>query len=137
MWILLAFIKCFTRIYITQMQDSHPIHQYYNNPPFSYVLQNYEKKSSKVMEKPCDAPKPGGPVDNSSTREIPVDFGKPDTTLLCPIYRDPYFHKNRAESPLFGELYLHDPSKVSTEVVMTTHDSSVHIPNIQLYHNSP
>ena len=52
MWILLAFIECFACIYITQMQDSHPIHQYYTNPPFSYVLQNYEKKSSKVMEKP-------------------------------------------------------------------------------------
>ena len=34
------------------MQDSHLIHQYYTNYSFSYVLQNYEKKSSKVMEKP-------------------------------------------------------------------------------------
>ena len=52
MWILLAVIECFACIYITQMQDSHLIHQYYTDPPFSYVLQNYEKKSNKVMEKP-------------------------------------------------------------------------------------
>ena len=50
--------------------------------------------------------KPGSPIDNLSTRGIPLDFRSPDTTLLCPIYQDPYFQKNLAESPLFEELYL-------------------------------
>ena len=51
------------------------------------------------------------------------------------------FTKNRVESPLFGELYPtynlynHNPSRVSIEVVMTKQGPSVHIPNKQLYHN--
>ena len=39
-------------------------------------------------------PKPGGSVDNPSTRGILVDVGLLDTT-----------HENRTESPLYGELY--------------------------------
>ena len=39
-------------------------------------------------------PKTRGSVDNPSTRGIFVDVGLPDTT-----------HENRAESPLYGELY--------------------------------
>ena len=42
----------------------------------------------------CDAPKPGGSVDYLSTRGIQVDVGLPDATS-----------ENRAESPLYGELY--------------------------------
>ena len=42
----------------------------------------------------CDAPKPGESVDYPSTRGIQVEVGLPDATL-----------ENRAESPLYGELY--------------------------------
>ena len=42
----------------------------------------------------CDAPNPGVLIDNPSTREIFVDVRLPDTT-----------HENRAESPLYEELY--------------------------------
>ena len=38
-------------------------------------------------------PQSWGPINNLSTCGIPVDFGLLDTTWLCPIYRDPYFHK--------------------------------------------
>ena len=37
------------------------------------ILKN--KLHFKKLEYDCDAPKPGGPVDNLSTRGIPVDFG--------------------------------------------------------------
>ena len=42
----------------------------------------------------CDALKSACPFDNPSTCGIFVDVGLPDTT-----------HQNRAESPLYGELY--------------------------------
>ena len=63
-------------------------------------------------------PNPGGPVDNQSTHGIPVNFKRPDTTLLCPIYRDSYFHENRAESPLFGEL---NPTYILYNSIIITH----------------
>ena len=49
---------------------------------------------------PTVTPQIRGPVDNSSTYGIPVEFGLPDTTWLCPIYRDPYFHKKSGQSLL-------------------------------------
>ena len=36
-------------------------------------METREKAFEERMD--CDAPKPGGPVDNLSTREIPMDFG--------------------------------------------------------------
>ena len=40
-------------------------------------LGNKDKKfwKKKMQEHTCDTPKPGGPVDNPSTRGIHVDFG--------------------------------------------------------------
>ena len=64
-------------------------------------------------------------------------------TVVSCLSRSIFSQKNRVESPLFEELYPtynlynHNSSRISTEVVMTTQDLSVHIPNIQLYHNYP
>ena len=57
------------------------------------------KRKSKIcksvhFDPSCDATKTRGSVDYPSTRGIQVDVGLPDTTS-----------KNRAESPLYGELY--------------------------------
>ena len=90
---------------------------------------------------PCDTPIPRVPL----TTHQPVEFlwisGDPIPHYCVPFIEIHIFTKNQVESPLFRELYLtynlynHNPSKVSTEVVMTTQGPSVHIPNIQLYHN--
>ena len=45
------FLVCFSCIYITEMLNSHPIHQYYTNPPFCNVLQIMKEKSSKRKAK--------------------------------------------------------------------------------------
>ena len=45
------FLVCFSCIYITQMLDSLPIHQYYTNPQFFNVLQIMKEKSSKRKAK--------------------------------------------------------------------------------------
>ena len=47
-----------------------------------------------MLSTPSVKPQNRGSVDNSSTRRIVVDVGLLDTT-----------HENRAESPLYGELY--------------------------------
>ena len=43
----LHFDYVFSCIYMTQMLDSHLIHQYYTNPPFCNVLQIMTEKSRK------------------------------------------------------------------------------------------
>ena len=40
----------------------------------------------------CDAPKPGGLVDNPSTRGIPMGIAYLDTIILCPLHQDPFMH---------------------------------------------
>ena len=40
----------------------------------------------------CDAPKPKGPVENPSTHEIPMGIAYLNTTISCPINRDPFMH---------------------------------------------
>ena len=89
----------------------------------------------------CDTPNPGVLL----TIRQPVEFlwilNDPIPYCCVPFIGIHIFTKNGPESPLFGELYPtyniynHNTSKVSTEVVMTTQGPSVHIPNIQLHCN--
>ena len=63
------------------------------NPKRGVVMSRPRSRSDPIGES-CDAPKPGGPLTTPSTRGIQVEVGLPDATL-----------ENRAESPLYGELY--------------------------------
>ena len=95
-----------------------------------------EKSVSSTLVTPQN---PGVPL---TTRQ-PVEFlwisGDLIPHCCVPFIGIHIFTKNRAKSHLFEDptynLYNHNPSRVSTEVVMTTHGPSIHIPNIQLYHN--
>ena len=55
---------------------------------------SFRMRTMTVSEGSLVTPQIRGSVDNPSTRGILVDVGLPDTT-----------HENRAESPLYGELY--------------------------------
>ena len=83
----------------------------------------------------------GVPLTTRETSEFLWISGDPILHCCVPFIEIHIFTKNRAKSPLFGELYPtynmynHNPSRVSTKVVMTTQGPSVHIPNIQLYDN--
>ena len=91
----------------------------------------------------CDTPNPGYPLTTRQPAEFLWILGDLIPHCCVPFIGIHIFTKNQAESPLFGELYPtynlynHNPSKVSTEVVMTTYGPSVHILNIQLYNNNP
>ena len=92
----------------------------------------------------CVTPQnPGVPLTTCQPAEFLWISGDPIPHCCVLFIGIHIFTKNRAESPLFGELYPtynlynHNPSKVSTKVVMIIHGSSAHIPNIQLYHNYP
>ena len=65
-----------------------------------YVKGQVDLRWSIVLSRPkIVTPQTRGSVDNPSTRGIQVEVGLPDATL-----------ENRAESPLYGELY---PNKIS------------------------
>ena len=68
----------------------------------------------------CDAPKPGGLLTTPSTRGIQVEVGLPDATL-----------ENRAESPLYGELYP------NTKPVYPVPNSLIYAIYIQYGHLGP
>ena len=89
----------------------------------------------------CDAPNPGVPLTTRKPKKFLWILGDPMPHCCVPFIGIHIFTKNRVESPLFRELcptynlYNHNPSKVSIKVLMTRQGPSVHIPNIQLYHN--
>ena len=51
------------------------------------------------LNKTCDAPNPGGPVDQLSTCGIPVCIAYLDTTLSCLIHRDSSMSKSSPTRP--------------------------------------
>ena len=56
----------------------------------------------------CDAPNPGGPVDQPSTCEIPVGIASLDTTLSCRIHQDSFMSKSSLTGPFqpYSKYYL-------------------------------
>ena len=115
-------------------------------PPFRYretvLLQGRDYKGSQhVAFSSCDTLNPGVPLTTRQPMKFLSISGDPIPYCCVPFIGIHIFTKNRAESPLFGELYPtynlynHNPFRVSTEVVMITKGLPIHSLNIQLYHN--
>ena len=117
-----------------------------NKPKRLSLLDSYHWNPdlTQVSSTPIVMPQnPGVPLTTRKPTEFLWISDDPIPQCCVPFIRIHIFTKHRAESSLFGELYPtynlynHNPSRVSTEVVMTTQGPFVHILNIQLYHNYP
>ena len=104
------------------------------------------KKSSLL----CDASKPEGPIDNPSTRGIPVGIAYLDTTISRPNHRDPFMHiyfrkiykfiKTMHKSSSYNSLIykiLHVKSSFFYKKVFQSHGSTFFTPAVPDEGQSP